>query len=483
MNIDKLPDIYISSIKNDSRLVKKGDLFIALKGYYLNGRDFIKEAINKGAICVLTYSNINKNYYIYNIKYKVYFFYILNLDIYLSDISGFFYDHPSKKMLLLGVTGTNGKTTIVNISSYWVYLLGYKSAILSTIGNGFINNLYSSLNTTESAINIQRWLYHFYKKFCKFVSIEVSSHALIQNRVKSLYFSSVVFTNLTLDHLDFHLNFKKYELAKWKLFSEFNVKNLVINIDDYIGFKWFRNISNKYVIPVTFNKEYIIYFKYRWLLIKKIEVYGFLKKIYFNSFWGNHVLNVFLLGKFNIMNIILSFVSLLSLGFNILDLINVSKYLYLPIGRMELFIKKKKPLVIIDYAHTPDAFKNILLETKKFCLGKLWCIFGCTGNRDKSKRSLIGYLVKKYSDYVIITNDDLYNEDENSILNDIKLGINDYNDVYIILDRVLAIKFSLQNANSKDTILILGKGHENFIFLKKNKIIYSDRNLVNKILG
>ncbi len=482
-NNNNFPNIYIKNIRIDSRLIKKYDLFIAVKGYKEDGKKYINNALLNGAIAILTYSNINKNYYLFSYKYNVFIFFIFNLNSFLSEIAGNFYGNPSKKMFLLGVTGTNGKTTIINFLSSWIHLLGYKSSVLSTLGNGLYNNLKYSLNTTSSAVDTQYELKNQYDMGSKFSCIEISSHSLVQNRVKALYFNCAIFTNLTLDHLDFHKNFRNYELAKRKLFFEFNIKNLIINIDDPIGFKWFKELSNKYVIPVTFNKKNFIYFKYRWLYIKKIVFFGFLKKVYFESYLGNGILNFFFPGNFNIINVMLSFVSLLSLNFNFYDLLNTSKYLSLPKGRMEFFFYKKKPLFIVDFAHTPDALKNVLLECRKYCLGKLWCIFGCTGNRDRNKRSLMGFIAKNYSDIVIITNDDLYFENENSILEDIKLGIKNFNNVYIILNRSLAIKFSFINSNYNDVILVAGKGHENFqIFLNK-RIKYSDRKLIKKFLN
>ncbi len=480
---NNFPKIYINDIKIDSRLIKKNDLFIAVKGYKEDGKKYINDALLNGAVAILTYSNINKNYYLFSLKYNIFMFFIFNLNNFLSEIAGNFYDNPSKKMFLLGVTGTNGKTTIINFLSNWIYLLGYKSSVLSTLGNGLYNNLKYSLNTTSSAIDTQCELNNQYNMGSRFSCVEISSHSLVQNRIKALYFDCAIFTNLTLDHLDFHKNFKNYELAKRKLFFEFNIKNLIINIDDPIGFKWFKKLSNDYVIPVTFNKKNFIYFKYRWLYIKKIIFFGFLKKVYFESYLGNGILNFFFPGNFNIINVMLSFVSLLSLNFNFYDLLNTSKYLSLPEGRMEFFFYKEKPLFIVDFAHTPDALKNILIECRKYCLGKLWCIFGCTGDRDRSKRPLMGFIAKKYSDIVIITNDDLYFENENSILEDIKLGIENFDNVYIILNRILAIKFSFINSNYNDVILVAGKGHEKFQFFLNKKIKYSDRKLIKKILS
>ncbi len=477
------PIIYIYNIKIDSRLVKKGDLFVALKGNKFDGKNYIFHAILNGAISILTYSNISKSYYYFSDVYNMYVFCLYKINFFLPKIVSKFYNNPSKKLLLSAVTGTNGKSTVVYISAQWLNLLGYNSFVLSTLGNGFYGNLNYSLNTTCSCLEIQNYLKLCCDKNVDFVSIEVSSHALQQYRVSSLFFSSAIFTNLSIDHLDYHLNIKNYELSKWKLFSEYNINNLIINIDDKVGFNWFKKLSKDKVIPVTISKKKYVYFSRRWIYVSKIKFFGFLKKIYFNSYWGNGVLKIFILGFYNIMNILLSFTSLLSLGFNFKDLIYYSKYLVLPEGRMEFFYKKNKPLVIVDYAHTPDALKNILIESKKFCRNKLWCVFGCTGNRDRNKRPIMGKIAKKYSDIVIITNDDTYFENEISILKDIKSGICDFSNVYIILNRILAIKFALESASYNDVILITGKGHENFQIILNNRIKYSDRILVSKLLG
>ncbi len=483
LNLNELEVIYITGIKDNSRLIVKGDLFVALKGFNFDGKNYIYESVLNGAVAVLTYSNINKSYYVFNKKYNIYIFYLFKLNFFLSEIFNRFYNYSSKNLLILGVTGTNGKTTVVNISAQWLMLLGYKTYILSTLGNGFYNKLNPSLNTTGSALETQINLKLCDDNKVDFVSIEVSSHALDQYRVNSLNFSAAVFTNLSIDHLDYHLNFKNYELSKWKLFYDFDIDNLIINVDDNIGFKWYKKLSKKIVIPVSLNYKKIFFDTKRWLFVTKIRFFGFLKKIYFVSSWGKGVLKIFLVGFYNIMNVLLSFVALLSLNFSFEKLLNFSKYLVLPKGRMEFFYKFNKPLVIVDYAHTPDALKTVLLESRKYCKSKLWCVFGCTGNRDRIKRPIMGKIAKKYADIIIITNDDLHFEDENIILNDIKLGIKDFNNVYIILNRILAVKFALSNSNVNDVVIITGKGHENFQIIFGHRIKYSDRNLVKQILG
>ncbi len=482
-NFIELPNCFINDIKINSRLVVKGDLFIALKGYKVNGKWFIYNAVKNGAIAVLTYSSNKYSYFKYNKNYGIYVFYLFCLDSYLSEIAGLFYDNPSKKFILTGVTGTNGKTTVVNILSQWVYLLNYNSSMLSTIGNGFYNKLIESSNTTCSAVEIQNYLRCFAKKKVDFCSIEVSSHSLIENRINSLFFLAAIFTNLTLDHLDYHFNMFNYELSKFKLFVDFNINNLIINVDDPVGFRWCKKLSVNKVIPVSFKNYNSIFFSNRWLYVVCIKEYGFLKKIHFCSSWGNGFINTTLHGIFNIKNLLLSFVALLSLGFDIHDLLRNSKYLVLPTGRMEFFFSKNFPLVVVDYAHNPDSLEKSLNYSRTFCKGKLWCIFGCTGNRDKSKRSLMASIVQKLSDIVIVTNDDLYYENENSILNDIKLGFNNYNNVYFISNRSIAINFSIESASVNDLVLLLGKGHENYQIILDKKINFSDRYEVSRCLG
>ncbi len=478
----KLPNDYISDIKINSKYVLPGDLFIAIKGFLSNGKKFVSEAVCNGAIAILLYSD-SYSYFLYNKTYNVYFFHLLNLNFYLSDISNIFYNKPSKKMCLVGVTGTNGKTTVVSFLSQWLFLLNYKTSILSTIGNGLYNRTISTVNTTDSAVEIQSCLKKFLDSNVEFVSLEVSSHSLIQYRVKSVFFSAAIFTNLSIDHLDFHINMFNYELAKWKLFSEFNINNLIINIDDNIGLKWFNILSKDIVIPVTFNKKYICLFKNRWLCLDKIVNYGFFKKIYFFSYWGNGVLKISFIGFFNIKNFLLSFVTLLSLGFNFNDLLNNSKYLVLPIGRMELFYSLNKPLVIVDYAHTPEALKFALIESRKYCKNRLWCIFGCTGDRDRSKRPIMAEIAEDLSDYVIVTSDNTYYEEEYSIINDIKLGFKNINSIFFILNRNIAINFCIENAFCDDVILLAGKGHEDYQYIMNKKFSFSDRNLISKLFG
>ncbi len=478
-----LPHIYVKNIQLNSKLVTKGDLFVALKGSRYNGRNYICEAVFNGAVAILTYSNSCESYYFFNYEQKIFYFYLVKLSFYLSKICGDFYDNPSKNIILVSVTGTNGKTTVVKFLSQWIYLLGYKSAMLSTIGNGIYPNLSKSENTTSSALYNQCQLKLYSDSGVNFVSVEVSSHALIQYRVQALLFKAAVFTNLSLDHLDYHLNFYNYQKAKWKLFSEFNIKNLIINIDDVIGFQWSKILLKDFVIAVSYKNINISNYYHRWIYIKKIKNYGSLKKIYFCSSWGHGIIKTFLLGFFNVKNLLLSFATLLSLKYNISHLLATSKYITLPVGRMELiYVSAQKPLVIIDYAHTPDAFQSILLEAKIFCKGKLWCIFGCTGNRDKSKRSIMGKIVQYLADVIIITNDDPYCENEDVIISDIKSGIDNFNNVYTIKNRFLAIKFGVDNCSSNDLLLILGKGHENYQFFCNKKVLFSDKNLILKLL-
>lgn len=475
--------IKINQIILDSRKIKKGDLFIAIKGNNLNGYNFISHAIYKGAIAIIKQScnyycsffkNNNKNIPILN---------LMNLNKNLSAIAGRFYRHPSKKTKVVAVTGTNGKTTVTHLISQWINLLGSKSGIIGTLGNGVFNNLIDTNCTTDSAIDIQKYLKNFLKKNIKLVSIETSSHGLHQDRVISLFFSSAVFTNLTRDHLDYHKNMKNYELSKWKLFSEYQVNNKIINADDKTGFKWLNKLPEAIAVSIK-NNFFKQQKKRSFLKVSDIFFYKNNTEIEFESTWGNGSFNMPLLGKFNVINVILSLATLLSMNFPFKKIINVAKYLEPIKGRMELYKQFFSPYIVIDYAHTPDALKNVLKACRIYCKKNLWCIFGCGGNRDISKRAYMGYIATKYSDRVIITDDNPRYEESEKIINDILIGIKNIfmKKIKIISQRSKAIFYAIENAKLNDWILIAGKGHEKYQIIKNNYLNYSDIITVKKWL-
>lgn len=475
--------IIINRIILNSKEVKKGDLFIALKGNYLNGTNFILEALSKGAIAVIKQSH--NNYYKL-IKYSdnyIPILYLTDLNKHLSAIAGRFYNEPSKKIKIIAVTGTNGKTTITHLISQWINLLGSKTALIGTIGNGVYNNLVDTHCTTDSAIDIQKYLSYFLKKRISFTSIEASSHGLDQNRILSLFLSAVVFTNLTSEHLDYHKNMHHYELSKWKLFSEHKSDKKIINADDQTGYKWLKKLPKAVSVSIK-NNFFMQQKKRHFFKVSNIFFHKNHTEIKFQSTWGNDNIIIPLLGQFNVINTILSLATLLSMNFSLKKLIHFSKYLKPIKGRMELYKNFFTPYIIIDYAHTPDALKNALKSCRIYCKENLWCIFGCGGNRDYDKRAKMGDIASKYSDRIIITDDNPRYEKSKKIINDILMGIKNTHikKIKIISQRSKAIYYAMENAKLDDWILIAGKGHEKYQIIKNRYLNYSDKIIVNEYL-
>ncbi|MCV2502134.1 MAG: UDP-N-acetylmuramoyl-L-alanyl-D-glutamate--2,6-diaminopimelate ligase [Candidatus Lightella neohaematopini] len=472
----------ITDITLHSDLVINGSLFIAISGHNTHGFNYIAIAIKNGAQAVIVEFNSN---YINSLKYYTNIPIILfkNLKLRLSALAGRFFNHPSKKIKLVGVTGTNGKTTITNLVSQWVYLLGENSAIMSTIGNGIIKNNYllPTYNTTVSPIDIQRQLLNFVLNRVKFVTLEISSHGIIQNRIDDLHFNAAILSNISHDHLDYHGSMKQYILSKWQLFNKFNINHNIINIDDSIGAIWAKKIPN--VSVVSINKKLSNYYDNYWLYADDISYTINNTNIKFCSFWGNGSINTKLIGEFNATNVLLALITLLSLNYPLSELITTAKYLKPIVGRMEIINLVNHPIVIIDYAHNPEALKKLLLVSRNYCSNRLWCVFGCGGERDKQKRAIMGYIANNYADISIITSDNPRNESLLSIINDIKSGMNNIKKITkIIFDRSQAINYAINNANRKDVIVIAGKGHENYQIIKNNYFYYSDKLVVNNLL-
>ncbi|WWO95794.1 MAG: UDP-N-acetylmuramoyl-L-alanyl-D-glutamate--2,6-diaminopimelate ligase [Candidatus Dasytiphilus stammeri] len=480
--ISSVPNLFIRKIKIDSRLVKPGDLFVALPGYLLDGRQFIPQAIAQGAQAVITEADMNRSnnseiLYVHDKKLPI--IYLKNLSHHLSEIAARYYGNPGQKLSIVGVTGTNGKTTITNLVAQWVQLLGNKSAIMGTLGNGLYGHIINTKNTTSSAVEIQKILHLLVEQGSKFAALEISSHGLSQHRVTSVPFAAVVFTNLSRDHLDYHGTMESYKKAKWLLFSEHQSKNIIINGDDEVGRSWLSILPDAVIVSINQPS----YKRRRWLKATKINFFNYQEtQIRFQSYWGNGHIKSHLIGYFNVSNLLLALTTLLTLGYSLDQLIETCASLKPVKGRMNLFHVKGKPKVIIDYAHTPDALKHALISVRMQLRCKyLWCIFGCGGERDQGKRPIMGSIAENFADKIIITNDNPRNENPRIIINDILRGMNFSSKVEIIPNRSIAVTRVLQLAHEDDVILISGKGHENYQLVKNKRIHYSDLSLVTRL--
>ncbi|CEN32115.1 UDP-N-acetylmuramoyl-L-alanyl-D-glutamate--2,6-diaminopimelate ligase [Candidatus Westeberhardia cardiocondylae] len=489
--INNCPNYIFKNIISDSRIAKPQDLFIAIPGSLTDGRNYISQAIKKNVSAILAEKTNNKKHGEIEIFKNIPIIYFSSLNKNLSKLAGRFYNNPSHSLFIIGITGTNGKTTISHLLSQWVNILGKKSAVMGTMGNGVINkDMDLTKNTTDSSIYIQKFLLKLKNKKVNFVSMEVSSHALSQYRVDGLQFNVAIFTNISHDHLDYHNNMLNYTLAKWRLFSELKIKKYIINANDKIGQRWlfYLQLKKQYPYITAVSPNYIPSFfslwKGKWIYAKKIQYNFDHTCISFKSSWGHSTIYSPLIGKCNVDNILLTIATLLSLGYSLKKLLNTSKQLQPIDGRMEIFYTKKKPIVLIDYAHTPDALKKTLITARYYCkTGKIWCIFGCGGNRDKKKRPIMGNISEKYSDKIIITDDNPRNEKPKTIAKEIRNGIKNKKKIKIIHNRIQAIHKTVKSASSNDLIVLAGKGNEKYQIIKNKYHIYSEKKTIQKLLG
>lgn len=419
--------------------------------------------------------------YIKHTKQSIPIIYFLELSKYLYEISERYYQIVNISKLI-GVTGTNGKSTVTHIIAQWSYLLKKKIGIMGTLGNGVYNNLQPSLNTTESLINIQKFIKEMNKKDVNTVAIEVSSHGILQNRISKLRFHIAILTNISSDHLDYHKTIENYIKTKWSFFSTNTIKTFIINYDDYFGHIWTKKLSKKNTIVVSINKHFKYYLFKKWIYAHKIinNIDGTI--IFFKSSWGQGKLNSKLVGDFNVTNMLLALAALLKLKYPFSLLIKKCKKIKTISGRMQHFKITQKPSIIVDYAHNENALKNVLTFVRKKYHHNIWCIFGCGGDRDKSKRSLMGHISEKIADKIILTNDNPRNEDPMEIINEIMKGFQSKKNIYIILDRKKAIQFAIKNAKTSDCILVLGKGHETYQIIKEKVLYFSDCETIKTLL-
>ncbi|MGQ3888186.1 UDP-N-acetylmuramoyl-L-alanyl-D-glutamate--2,6-diaminopimelate ligase [Legionella sp. CNM-1927-20] len=468
-----LPELDILGLHNDSRKISKGFLFCAYPGVTTDGRMYIDQAIKAGAIAILyepkDYTPPNKVTAITWIPFP-------NLAQHLAAIANRFYEEPSKKLHLTGVTGTNGKTTIAYQLAQAHQLLGNQAAYIGTIGQGRVENLIPLDNTTPDGICLQNLFSTYLHSGIKHVCMEVSSHALAQQRVDEVNFEQAIFTNLTLDHLDYHQTMDAYAAAKARLFSYTSLKTAILNYDDDYS-KFMQAHLNPACKCITYglNKGSDIQ-----ALDWQVTMEG--TSITIHSAWGQARLKIRTLGYFNIYNALAVFTSLLAWGYPIEKITPIMAELSPAPGRMEVVIHE--PCIVVDYAHTPDALENVLKTLNHLKEGRLIVVFGCGGDRDKLKRPIMGAIATRHADIAIITSDNPRTEDPEQIITEINQGITTNGaDVYRITDRKLAIGKAISLAGSKDIILIAGKGHEDYQQIGHIKYPFSDQLIVKQMIN
>ncbi len=465
---------------NDSRLVKAGDIFAATLGYISDGRDYIEKAISLGAELVIAQTEVaNEHGKVTKIK-NVHVVYFYQLNEHLFSLSSLYYLQPSKKLVSIGITGTNGKTTTSQIVSQLLESCGKSCAVIGTTGAGKLNALTPIANTTPGPTELNTLLSEFVNNGITHVAMEISSHALEQNRITPSVIDVAVFTNLSRDHLDYHLTMEKYAEAKFKIFTQSSTQIAVLNGDDEIAKQWLKTLSSQQSVFVYGLSENIKN-NACYLMASNINHTSSGVEFLLNTHVGNIHINSALVGTFNISNVLASAAVLLSQGYSLVQISSAINNLSPVIGRMEMFSANNKPTAIVDYAHTPDALENALIACREQCKDKLWVVFGCGGDRDKGKRALMGTVAEKNADYVVITNDNPRTEIPDVIAADILKGCKHPEKVKIVLDRKEAVLNTIERAGNNDTILFAGKGHEDYILVGTEKHYYNERELIQSV--
>lgn len=459
-------DILVSGISFDSRKTKPGDLFVAIKGLQTDGHAYIKKAIEKGAVAVLLQDIAYAEKSVSILQSK-------DSSKALSLIAANFYENPSRKLKLIGIVGTNGKTTTATLLHRLFLKAGHKAGLISTVKNYINEQEFEANYTTPDALTFNQLLKEMADKGCEYCFAEISSHAIHQKRIEALHFAGGVFTNITHDHLDYHKTFAEYLKVKKQFFDKLPKTAFALsNIDDKNG---------KIILQNTKAKQYSYALKnFADFKGKILELHfdGTLMLINEQEFWS------LLVGKFNALNSTAVYATAVLLGKQPEEVLHILSSLKPVQGRFDT-CKINGITAIIDYAHTPDALDNILKTINEIkAQSKLICLVGAGGNRDKTKRPLMAEIAAKGSDKLILTSDNPRNEDPEAILEDMMQGIaqNKQSNVLKITDRKEAIKTAALLANKGDIILIAGKGHENYQIIKDKKYHFDDKEIITEIL-
>ena len=473
----------IVDVTANSREARRGAAFLAYPGAARDGRDFINDAIARGVSAVL----YDPQDFAWNGDWKVPSLAVPNLKSRASQIAGNIYGHPSDALWMTGVTGTNGKTSVAQWVALGLERAGKKSAVLGTIGNGMVGHLQPAETTTPDAAALQRMLCEYVEQGATACAMEVSSHGLDQGRVADIKYDVAVFTNLTRDHLDYHRTMEAYGEAKAKLFSARGLKHAIINVDDafgrhLVGLLGDRKQSGLNVVRTSANGNA----PSSDLFAEKLSVSAAGLAFDISGKFGRAHIESDILGAFNVSNLLSVIATLLVIGVSLEDAAAIACKLPPVPGRMQTVRASDRltPLVVVDYAHTPDALEKALSTLAAIVPehGRLISVFGCGGDRDRGKRPQMGGISARYADLSIVTSDNPRGEDPLAIINDIEAGMQGAR-FKSIADRHEAIYVALNEALSGDIVVIAGKGHEDYQIIGQTKHHFSDVEVAEEALA
>lgn len=471
----KLQGLSVTGIQYDSRKVAAGDLFVAIKGFQTDGHQYIQQALQQGAAAVV----ISEEAYC-TAEYP--WVQVKDCRLALAQFSNAFYEHPSEKLTLIGVTGTNGKTTTTNLICEILEAQGEKTGLIGTIHNRIGDRILEGSRTTPESLELQQMFAQMVAEGIHYAVMEVSSHALELQRVACCDFDIAVFTNLTQDHLDYHVTMENYCKAKTKLFRMLGEKGekaglqktAVINLDD----PWanhFLVASNVPVVTYSMRKEA------SW---KAEDVHVGADGVRYQV--DGHPVKLHLTGNFNVYNSLAALAVGEALGFPLTDVIHALEQVSGIAGRFQTVRGAKDFSVIVDYAHTPDGLENVISTAQAFAKGRVITVFGCGGDRDRTKRPLMGAMAARLSDYCVVTSDNPRTEEPEQIIQDILPGVEEAmkpETYHVEVDRRKAIRYAIQMAAPGDVVLLAGKGHENYQDVNGQKHHFDDYEVAQEAIA
>ncbi len=480
--------VALTDLTADSRAVKMGSVFVAYPGTVRDGRAYIAEAVARGAAAVLW----ERDGFTWNERWSVPNLAVENLRSRISAIAGHVYGNPSDALWMAGVTGTNGKTSV----SQWIAAacdaLGRRAAVVGTLGNGLVGERVEARNTTPDAIVLQRLLADYLRRGARCVAMEVSSHGLDQERVAGIKYDVAVFTNLTRDHLDYHGTMEAYAEAKYRLFSSRGLRQAVVNIDDPWGARFARRLAGAGLDVITFGAGASAGAAPPRLAASRVDVSEAGLRFHLASEWGDADLHAAVLGAFNVSNLLAVTGALLAAGIPFDAAMRAVGALQPVPGRLETVGGGELPLVVIDYAHTPDALEKALQALRSVLdsaarrapaagRGRLICVFGCGGERDAGKRPIMGEIAARLADRVVVTSDNPRGEDPRSIIAQVIEGVR--GGAEAVEDRQVAIFSAVHQAARGDVVLLAGKGHETYQEIAGNRHPFNDREVASAALA
>ncbi len=489
------PDIRIEGLTLDSREVNTRLAFLAIKGHERDGRDFIPQAISLGARVILAQTDDSEAHGQMEMRDHSVIISLYELPQMLSALAAAFYDYPAQKMTTVAVTGTNGKTSTVQLLTQLKDALGTRSASIGTLGSSVFEGDATqwsntpAANTTPDAIRMQYLLADFVQSEVRHTAFEASSHALVQGRLGTVKTDIAVFANLTRDHLDYHGTMEEYGKAKRLLLCQPGLKAVVLNANDDESNKWDNvadNAISRIWTGIDESADGALFRAHnnpqsRHCFATNASYHSGGCSFELVSSWGSAAISLPLFGKFNISNVLSAIGTLLAEGERFDAVVKAVNAITPVPGRMEVFPVPGAANLVVDYAHTPDALEKVLLSAKFHTAGKVWCVFGCGGDRDTGKRPLMGQAAEAGADAIVITTDNSRSEDPESIAQDIITGLKDSSLAVSIPDREQAIRHCLAHADKSDIIIVAGKGHEDYQIIGDKKTNYNERAVVARL--